>query len=666
MRISPWRRWLPLPCSRPESSASWPSESSRPASWPASALPLTAAQRQLVAALLCLTLLAAGKAAEAQTRTLSLRAPGSLSAEEGQDGTRDVGFSVRLSPAGLKRVGFNLNLTGTATYGEDYVLIVDGKEQAKQQNNKFNYNDSLTGGIGLASYVLRVSGDQDVEEDETVVVTLTSRGKATPGDVVFGTTTFTYRITNDDVPPPVRISFTKSTASLREGDTLDVAVTLSRAMTQDLIVRVALTGLTATASGVDFGSGINSETVSFTAGQKQRTFKVPTTDDATVEEDETFRLTIVTFGLPAGVERGTPHTQSVTILDDDGAPENLTLRRVAGSPASLAEGKGPAEFEIAAGRGFIKDTLGVNLKAGGTAESPYYSSGRDWRMAIRIDGEWYAVTPHPRNPFSIFSLPTRLRVWAEADKVEEENETVTLTLRAGSGYTLGTSTSVSLTITDVPPPGIVLPAADVTVDEGATASYNLKLASDPGAGATVRVSITSGDTGAVTVNDTQSGVNGAQNYLDFTGGSGGSWNTHQAVTVRGVQDADTTNEADVTLTHAVSVQAGSSTPYTGLANRTLNVDVTDDDTLPPATPVVSITGSPSSMTEGDTATFTLTASPAPTQDISVQVEVTDSGDFASGGAGPQTVTVNTSGTAVFTVVTTDDETDEPNGTITAT
>ncbi|MCY3538206.1 MAG: hypothetical protein OXH24_11210, partial [Cyanobacteria bacterium MAG IRC3_bin_20] len=360
------------------------------------------------------------------------------------------------------------------------------------------------------------------------------------------------------------------------------------------------------------------------------------------------------------------YTQTVTILDDDGAPENLTLRRVAGSPASLAEGKGPAEFEIAAGRGFIKDTLGVNLKVGGTAESPYYSSGRDWRMAMRIDGEWYAVTPHPRNPFSIFTLPTRLRVWAEADKVEEENETVTLTLGAGSGYTLGTSTSVSLTITDVPPPGIVLPAADVTVDEGATASYNVKLATDPGAGATVRVSITSGDTGAVTVNDTQSGVNGAQNYLDFTGGSGGSWNTHQAVTVRGVQDADTTNEADVTLTHAVSVQAGSSTPYTGLANRTLNVDVTDDDTLPPATPVVSITGSPSSMTEGDTATFTLTASPAPTEDISVQVEVTDSGDFASGGAGPQTVTVNTSGTAVFTVVTTDDEMDEPNGTITAT
>ncbi|MYF19242.1 MAG: cadherin repeat domain-containing protein, partial [Synechococcus sp. SB0677_bin_5] len=91
------------------------------------------------------------------------------------------------------------------------------------------------------------------------------------------------------------------------------------------------------------------------------------------------------------------------------------------------------------------------------------------------------------------------------------------------------------------------------------------------------MSITSGDTVAVTVNDTQSGVNGAQNYLDFTGGSGGTWNTHQAVTVTGVQDVDTTSEANVTLTHAVSVQAGTSAPYTGLADVTLNVDVTDDD-----------------------------------------------------------------------------------------
>ena len=72
------------------------------------------------------------------------------------------------------------------------------------------------------------------------------------------------------------------------------------------------------------------------------------------------------------------------------------------------------------------------------------------------------------------------------------------------------------------------------------------------------------------------------------------------------------------------------------------------------------------VTEGEAAGFTLTASPAPKEDLPVTVQVRDSGDFASGGTGARTVTVGTTGTASFSVATTDDDTDEPNGTITAT
>ena len=71
------------------------------------------------------------------------------------------------------------------------------------------------------------------------------------------------------------------------------------------------------------------------------------------------------------------------------------------------------------------------------------------------------------------------------------------------------------------------------------------------------------------------------------------------------------------------------------------------------------------ITEGDHAVFTLTASPAPREDLPVTVQVRDSGDFASG-AGLRTVSIPPSGAASFTVVTMDDDTDEPNGTITAT
>ncbi|MYA65535.1 MAG: hypothetical protein F4Y21_12925, partial [Gemmatimonadetes bacterium] len=120
-------------------------------------------------------------------------------------------------------------------------------------------------------------------------------------------------------------------------------------------------------------------------------------------------------------------------------------------------------------------------------------------------------------------------------------------------------------------------------------------------------------------------------------------------------------ESDETFTITIdtaSLPAGVTGKVGG--NLETTATIVNDDNPPPT---VSIGGSPSSMTEGGTATFTLTASPAPTQDIVVEVTVAG-GSFATGG--DRTVTVGTSGTASFTVVTTDDTTDEPNGTITAT
>ena len=94
--------------------------------------------------------------------------------------------------------------------------------------------------------------------------------------------------------------------------------------------------------------------------------------------------------------------------------------------------------------------------------------------------------------------------------------------------------------------------------------------------------------------------------------------------------------------------------------------INDNDDPPPSTPVVSIAGG-SAVTEGGTATFTLSASPKPPAGITVRVTVTDSGAFAgSGQAGTRTLAMGTGGTAVLTVTTLNDEIDEENGSITAT
>ena len=83
-------------------------------------------------------------------------------------------------------------------------------------------------------------------------------------------------------------------------------------------------------------------------------------------------------------------------------------------------------------------------------------------------------------------------------------------------------------------------------------------------------------------------------------------------------------------------------------------------------PVISIAGG-SGVTEGAPASFTLTANPAPHAALTVSLAVTQSGDFAAEGqTGAREVTVPTGGSATFEVATTDDNKDEPDGSVTAT
>ena len=71
----------------------------------------------------------------------------------------------------------------------------------------------------------------------------------------------------------------------------------------------------------------------------------------------------------------------------------------------------------------------------------------------------------------------------------------------------------------------------------------------------------------------------------------------------------------------------------------------------------------SGITEGGSATFTITASPVPHSPITVNVGVSESGDFGASGAA--TVTVS-GATATYTVTTANDSEDESDGSVTAT
>ena len=84
----------------------------------------------------------------------------------------------------------------------------------------------------------------------------------------------------------------------------------------------------------------------------------------------------------------------------------------------------------------------------------------------------------------------------------------------------------------------------------------------------------------------------------------------------------------------------------------------------PQEPEITVSAG-SAVTEGGDAAFTLTATPAPAADLAVSVTVASDGDWGVT-AGSRTVTIPASGSATLTLATTDDATDEPDGSVSVT
>ena len=179
-------------------------------------------------------------------------------------------------------------------------------------------NGTIQSGQNRGVCAFRSVQDSTDEEDETFTVTLSSpssNAQLASDPTAKGT------INDDDDPPTVSVA----DVAAAEGEDLVFTVALSAASGKTVTVAVATsveTGDTAT-SGTDF-TAVASTTLTFDAGQEDKTVTVQTTEDATEEEDETFTLTI---SDPANATLGTKTAAKGTINDDDGTltPTNCTL-----------------------------------------------------------------------------------------------------------------------------------------------------------------------------------------------------------------------------------------------------------------------------------------------------------------------------------------------------
>ena len=297
----------------------------------------------------------------------------------------------------------------------------------------------------------------------------------------------------------------------------------------------------------------------------------------------------------------------------------------------------------------VSVTAGSGVTEGGDATftvtaSPAPASNLDVSVTVSQTGDYGATTGQ-----RTVTIPTTgsvtITVGTTDDTTDETDGSVTATVNAGSGYTVASSqgaATVGVSDNDDAPTPVVSVTAGSGITEGGDAVFTVTASPAPASNLAVSVTVSqSGDYGATT---------GRRTVTVPTTGS---------VTLTVGTTDDTTDETDGSVTATVNAGSG----YTVSSSQgAATVAVSDNDAAP--TPVVSVSAG-SGITEGGDATFTVTASPAPTANLDVSVTVSQSGDYGAT-TGRRTVTVPTTGSVTLTVGTTDDTTDETDGSVTAT
>ena len=236
---------------------------------------------------------------------------------------------------------------------------------------------------------------------------------------------------------------------------------------------------------------------------------------------------------------------NVTVIDD----ENPTIT-LSSNPTSVSEPSGTATITATLGCTSSVDKT-ITLTHSGTAE---HGSNKDYTVAtLTVDDS---------------ELTGTATLTVKDDNICEGTETIKLT-GSTSGYT--NSPLLSINLNDNDTAGIVVSPTSLTIDEGKSKSYTVKLNSQPTARVTVGVLETSGD---ISVSSTS---------LTF---STTSWGTSQTVTVTAaVDNSDYSNES-ATITN--SAESDDSKYDTSTLNKTVSVSVTDDDTPPPRITSISL------------------------------------------------------------------------------
>ncbi len=312
------------------------------------------------------------------------------------------------------------------------------------------------------------------------------------------------------------------------------------------------------------------------------------------------------------------------------------------TPASLDAGEGGAS---------VSYTLRLNT-----------DPGADVTVAV-TSGDSTAVTVSPaeltftHGSAGDWATPQTVTVTAIADTdADSEDVTITHSATAAAGpYSGRTLESVQVSVADSSPArvaALVLSTTTLSLDEGESDTYTVKLDSVPTGNVTVTIR---GHSGSDLKVDTDTSTNGFQDSLTFTSTD---WNTARTVTVTAEGDSDWDDDPTITLMHEASGGGYDS------ARASVTVDVRDDDDPP----ISLSTDNNGEVTEGGTLTITATAGEAPTGNgINVPVRrlpnpsTAGTSDYTLSGSPAGTIAIASGATSgAITLTATSGDGDEPD------
>ncbi len=469
-------------------------------------------------------------------------------------------------------------------------------------------SSELPGGVSFNTKTGAISGTPSREFAEKAF-TVTATDSANPPQ----TASYSVSIRVNPSAKVPRVSIAAGSA-ITEGGSAVFTVTAGPAPSSPLLVDVTVS------QDGDFGASTGLRTVTVpTSGSV--TVNVGTTDDSADEADGSVSVAVDTGnGYTVSSTQG---SASVDVSDNDDPPSATPEISVTAGSA-ITEG-GSAVFTVTAG--------------------PAPSSPLLVDVSVSQDGDFGASTG-ARTVTVPTSGSVTVNVGTTDDSADETDGSVSVSVDAGDGYTVSStqgSASVDVSDNDDPPPAApeISVTAGSAITEGGSAVFTVAAGPAPSSPLLVDVTVSQdGDFGASA---------GSRTVTIPTSGS---------VTVTVGTSDDGADETDGSV--SVSVDAGDG--YTVSSTQgSASVAVSDNDDPPPATPEVSLTAG-GGVTEGQGAVFTVSASPAPSSPLLVDVTVSQDGDFGAS-TGARTVTVPTSGSVTVTVGTSDDGADETDGSV---